>query len=245
MQNRNDSNQPPSMFSNTMNIDGGLSAYTSMTDVVPRAPTWILNPNSKIGIHVNYPATYGDYNYKQWAFECFHKACISTLDVLNAEEVAYRIDEEQIISRLYRYTRNEVEIMVEEERTSNLEEMLFGYGFEKAIDYFREEREMTCDITVERLVKALLLGRIEDYYMEERDRFPTFIHGTPPPSIKINMDGELTCGECFICKEDECLLMTLPCNHEVGKVCYTVWMNKCEETNRPPDCPLCRAVFRF
>jgi len=243
MQSRNDLNVPPLLFTNTMNTNGGLSAYTSMTDVVPRAPTWILNPNSIIGIHVNSTSTWGDYNYKTWAFECFHKACISTLDVLNAEDVAYRIDEEEIESRLERYYRNEIEIIIEENE-GDMNDMLYHYGFQEAINYFRDDRNMTLDITVERLVYALLEGTIEETYMEERDRYPTFIHGTPPPSIQISMDGELTCGECFICKEEECLLLTLPCKHEVGKECYIAWMHKCEETNRPPDCPLCRAVFK-
>ena len=240
MQSRNDLNVPPSLFSNTMNTDGGLSAYTSMNDVVLRAPTWILNPNSMVGIHVNSTSTWGDYHYKTWAFECFHKGCISTLDVLNAEDVAYRIDEEEIESRLQRYYQNEIEIMLEEHE-DDLEEFLAHYGFRKALNYFRDERERTCDITVERLVYEIIEGTIEETYISDSDRYPTFIHGTPRPSI--NLDGELTCGECFICKEDECLLMTLPCNHEVGKECYIAWMDKCQNTKRPPDCPLCRAVF--
>jgi hypothetical protein len=229
-----------------MNTDGGLNRYTSMNDVVLRAPTWILNTNSMVGIHVNSTSTWGDYHYKTWAFECFHKACISTLDVLNAENVASRIDEEEIQYRLERYYQNEIEIMLEEHE-DDLEEFLAHYGFRKAINYFRDERERTCDITVERLVYEILQGTIEETYIEDSSRYPTFIHGTPPPSNKIDLyDDEptLTCGECFICKEDECLLVKLPCNHEVGRVCLITWMVKCQDTERPPHCPLCRAVFR-
>jgi hypothetical protein len=257
MQDRNDLNQPSTLLSNTMSNVGGLVAYTSMTDIAPRATTWVVNPMSVIELHLNSESRWGDWNYKTLAMDIYSTVCDDALteyiedgrviDVDCYDEGNHQIMQEMMEDgRVY----NEITYQVEPLSNREVQDYLMSFGFQNAVEAYRDEGHdfKYSDDFCHNLLINLMCVQIRDTYLVEigSEQYPLFVKKPPPKPTLLDFieNSEITCGECFICKEDECLLITLPCKHEMGKMCYSDWMVACAKVPRPPSCPYCNADFK-